>query len=176
MSQTHVRRKTCVNKLAEDIEIIDLVSDASDDEIECPLSSRNDTRCQLKSNDRKSSFDRFGDDLTQLILNYLPTEDKFRFECLSRVIRNNIFNKQTRLVISSNEAKKPDSKNPLTIELNLLTTIDEIIETVLKKFVSLTDLEIRGRDLALDQMLRMLADNCLHLRSLTILNAYSSYV
>ena len=35
----------------------------------------------------KSSFDRFGYDLTELIVSYLPIKDKFRFECLSKQIQ-----------------------------------------------------------------------------------------
>src|SRR5690349_4260058 len=42
----------------------------------------------------KSSFDRFGDDLTEVILSYLPFDNKFRFECLSKQIQSLIYSKQ----------------------------------------------------------------------------------
>ena len=42
----------------------------------------------------KNSFDRFGDDLTQLILRYLWFEDKVRLECVSKQWRSLIFNEQ----------------------------------------------------------------------------------
>ncbi|CAG2182036.1 unnamed protein product, partial [Oppiella nova] len=32
----------------------------------------------------KNSFDRYGDDLCEVILSYLSLEDCFRFECLSK--------------------------------------------------------------------------------------------
>ena len=42
----------------------------------------------------KNSFDRFGDDLTELILQYLIFEDKVRLECVSKQWRRLVFNKQ----------------------------------------------------------------------------------
>ena len=47
----------------------------------------------------KSSFDRFGDDLTELILSYLSFENKLRFECVSKQWRRLVFNKQFVLEI-----------------------------------------------------------------------------
>ncbi|XP_054157447.1 glutaminyl-peptide cyclotransferase-like [Oppia nitens] len=32
----------------------------------------------------RDSFDRFGDDLCRLLLRYLPTDDRFRYECVSK--------------------------------------------------------------------------------------------
>ena len=40
------------------------------------------------------SFDRFGDDLTELILSYLTLEDKIRLQCVSKQWQRLIFNKQ----------------------------------------------------------------------------------
>ena len=42
----------------------------------------------------KNSFDRLGDDLTELILQYLTFEDKVRLECVSKQWRRLVFNKQ----------------------------------------------------------------------------------
>ena len=41
-----------------------------------------------------NSFDRFGDDLTELIVSYLWFEDKVRLECVSKQWRRLIYNKQ----------------------------------------------------------------------------------
>src|ERR1700724_630875 len=41
----------------------------------------------------KASFDRFGDDLSELIVSYLTIEDKFRFQCLSKQWRTLGFNR-----------------------------------------------------------------------------------
>jgi hypothetical protein len=49
-----------------------------------------------------NSFDRFGDDLCELLLNYLPVIDKIRLECVSKQWKSLIFNRQQSLQISSN--------------------------------------------------------------------------
>ncbi len=41
-----------------------------------------------------NSFDRFGDDLCQLLFSYLTAKQKLRFECVSKQWKNLIFNKQ----------------------------------------------------------------------------------
>ena len=43
---------------------------------------------------RKDSFDRFGDDLTELILSFLWFEDKIRLECVSKQWKRCVFQKQ----------------------------------------------------------------------------------
>jgi hypothetical protein len=48
----------------------------------------------------KASFDRFGDDLSELIVSYLTIEDKFRFQCLSKQWRRLVFNKTYVLRLS----------------------------------------------------------------------------
>src|ERR1700729_670917 len=40
------------------------------------------------------SFDRFGDDLCELVLSYLTFKDKLIFECLSKQWKRFVFNKQ----------------------------------------------------------------------------------
>ena len=47
----------------------------------------------------KSSFDRFGDDLIELVLSYIPFEDCFHFRCVSKQWKRLIFNKQKELII-----------------------------------------------------------------------------
>ena len=54
----------------------------------------------------KTSFNRLGDDLTELILNYLPLEDKFRFECLNRRIQSLIYNKVNKFELDSDFIRK----------------------------------------------------------------------
>ena len=45
----------------------------------------------------KNSLDRFGDDLLELLLSYIPLDDSFRFSCVSKQWRRLIFNKHTVL-------------------------------------------------------------------------------
>ena len=50
----------------------------------------------------KASFDRFGDDLSQLIVSYLTIEDKFRFQCLNRQWLRLVFEEEYVLRLSPN--------------------------------------------------------------------------
>ena len=50
-----------------------------------------------------NSFDRFGDDLCQLILTYLPLIQKIRFQCISKQWKSLIFNKQKILYLNNLE-------------------------------------------------------------------------
>ena len=64
----------------------------------------------------KNSFDRFGDDLTELIVSYLCFEDKVRLECVSKQWRRLIYQKQ--IVIYLNYFGSYDEnrgKNSLTL-------------------------------------------------------------
>src|SRR6266700_6390662 len=45
----------------------------------------------------KSSFDRFGDDLCELILSYMAFEDKFRLECVAKQWLRVVFNRHYKL-------------------------------------------------------------------------------
>ena len=56
-------------------------------------------RLSVKDMDWKESFDRFGDDLTQEIIQYLTFDDKIRLECMSKQWRRLVFNKQFDLRI-----------------------------------------------------------------------------
>ena len=47
----------------------------------------------------KDSMDRFGDDLTELILSYLTLEDKIRLECVSKQWKRCVFQRQSVIEI-----------------------------------------------------------------------------
>ena len=97
----------------------------------------------------KNSFDRLGDDLTELILQYLTFEDKVRLECVSKQWRRLVFNKQFGIEILDTKSEHMNNfRQPLTsnIEerlnsLNKLLTMlyngrqldVESFESVLKK-------------------------------------------
>ena len=78
----------------------------------------------------KNSFDRFGDDLTELIVSYLWFEDKVRLECVSKQWRRLVFNKQfvIELMINSN------NKNSINGVLDDRRQVNkQHLESVLKK-------------------------------------------
>jgi hypothetical protein len=95
------------------------------------------------------SFDRFGDDLCQLLLSFLPISDKIKFECVSKQWKSLIFNKQQKLIISISNTNK-NSMECLTYKLNqpksMLLFIFCInttkLEKVLQKFKFITHLKI----------------------------------
>ncbi len=41
-------------------------------------------KSRTKSGFKFGSFERFGDDLCQLLLSFLPISDKIKFECVSK--------------------------------------------------------------------------------------------
>ena len=57
----------------------------------------------------RQSFDRFGDDLCQLLLSYLSFEDKIRLQCVAKQWNRLIFNNKHKvLVIDSSDGKGVD--------------------------------------------------------------------
>ena len=89
-----------------------------------------------------NSFDRFGDDLTELILQYLTFEDKVRLECVSKQWRRLIYNKQIEINIWTSKLSPNSGQNNSfdKLVIPLLETDDwevivnpYIIELLLKK-------------------------------------------
>jgi len=125
----------------------------------------------------KMSFSRFGDELSELILDYLAIEEKFRFECLSKQIQKSVFQRHKVLRITTKD--KSFGHKLLTkitnFEYRLKT---EEFEKCLKKLKNLSELEIEPvyieyvRSLHLD----IVAKNCLHLKKFSVaLHDYLSY-
>ncbi|XP_054159525.1 uncharacterized protein LOC128957737 [Oppia nitens] len=55
------------------------------------------TTMRLRSSSKRRSFDRFGDDLTQLLLSDLTFEDKLRFQCVSKQWQQLLLQSVTRI-------------------------------------------------------------------------------
>ena len=108
----------------------------------------------------KSSFDRFGDDLTELIISYLTIEDKFRFQCLNKRIDKLIFNMQTILNVSKT-FKSRIVNGRLAVDL-------QHFEKTLLKLKRLTAINISEEFLVECQVLRLIADHCPHVTELTL--------
>ena len=108
----------------------------------------------------KDSMDRFGDDLTELILSYLPFSAKVRLDSVSKQWRRLIYNKQFVLELNSSEepTARPNSLNRLigdktSIGVHMLSDIKlPALESVLKKCPNLRAVRIRfitdGRELS----------------------------
>lgn len=110
----------------------------------------------------KTSFNSFGDNLEELILSYLPFEEKFRFECISKCIQKLIFNKENVLKIDRNccFVQPKEVKNGFRgycVDIPAL-------KSILQKLNSLHSIQV---DLEVDidgRLLRVVADNCPMLR------------
>ena len=115
---------------------------------------------------RKSSFDRFGDDLSELIVSYLTIEDKFRFQCLSKQWQRLVFNRQYVLKISFNVQ---DFGERFVLKKGRNNdVVYQSFESCLQKLKNLSEIE-NCFDLAFDsRSLHIIADNCHHLRRLSI--------
>jgi len=55
---------------------------------------------KTKSGFNFNLFERFDDDLCQLLLSFLSISDKIKFECVSKQWKYLIFNKQQKLIIN----------------------------------------------------------------------------
>ena len=91
----------------------------------------------------KDSLDRFGDDLTEEILQYLTFEDKIRLECVSKQWKRCVFNKQFVL-----EIEIIDINSIPIVNINLNSKIiknhlnGEILESLLKKCTNIKKVNI----------------------------------
>src|ERR1700727_1481575 len=72
----------------------------------------------------KDSFDRFGDDLCEVLLSYLSFSHRFRYECLSKQWQRFVFNTQTELYINLNYCKIILKKCPNIQHIYLDSRID----------------------------------------------------
>ena len=98
----------------------------------------------------KNSFDRLGDDLTELILQYLTFEDKVRLECVSKQWRRLVFNKQFVIEINSNKRKA--------------------LESVLKKCHNITTVRLKSID---SSELSLIGRYCDRIKSLQLMGISS---
>ena len=116
-------------------------------------------------------MDRFGDDLTELILSFLWFEDKIRLECVSKQWRRLIFNKQFVLDIPGNYSN--GTEDSLKGFLGRMKSSDNVItrrkllESVLKKCHKITKFDSINADLYIDsQVLSLIGQYCPLLMSL----------
>ncbi|CAG2165056.1 unnamed protein product [Oppiella nova] len=70
----------------------------------------------------KDSLDRFGDDLCRLLLSYLPLEDRFRYECVSKQWQRLIYETQTELSF------KYRSLDSFGVNINDKESVNEILD------------------------------------------------
>ena len=92
----------------------------------------------------KNCFDRFGDDLTELILQYLTFEDKLRLECVSKQWRRLVYNKQYVLEIVEEWQQSKNSLMKLyrKFKRRLPSINSRALKSVLKKCPNIKTIRI----------------------------------
>ena len=102
----------------------------------------------------KQSFERFGDDLTEVLLSYISFEDSFHYKCVSKQWKRLVFNKQNKLIIEceNNDMRRTRNigeipKNHLKIKyIKRLENHYELktIEIILKNCPNITSIVINN--------------------------------
>ena len=114
----------------------------------------------------KNCFDRFGDDLTEEILQYLTFEDKVRLECVSKQWRRLVFNKQFVIEFLNSGHKNKNSLNGLYRGIGRRKKLNKkLLKSVLKKCPNITDVKIR-RGIN-SSVLSLIGRYCPNIKSLT---------
>ena len=127
---------------------------------------------QIKKDYPKNSFDRFGDDLTELILTYLTFEDKVRLECVSKQWRRLVYNKQFVIEISDKTYYSENDKNNSLEKLyrrfgNRRQLDEQSVESVLKKCPNIKKVIILGE--VSSEVLSLIGQYCTNIKSLSFL-------
>ena len=121
----------------------------------------------------KDSFDRFGDDLTELILQYMTLEDKVRLECVSKLWRRLVFNKQFVIKIYDKTTHKCEKEKNNSLKMLYWRSDDnrgsdeQILESLLKKCPN-----IRKVILLIEvssEVLSLFGQYCPHIKSLRVI-------
>ena len=135
---------------------------------------------------RRDSFDdRFCDDLTELVISYLPIEDKFRLQCVSKQFQNLIFNKIFVLNIDTDDNDKNNLKQlirriPISdefrVEINI-KALTKVLKTCrlideINLFKSLVEDDYMVHIANVEQVLNTIAESCKLLKTFTF-NCYN---
>ena len=106
-------------------------------------------------------MDRFGDDLTELILSFFWFEDKIRLECVSKQWKRCVFRKQFVIKIGSDSndsinfiidvlsedmsSVRISSKKTIKLEKRFIRIDNSSLETLLKKCPNITNVRLYSR-------------------------------
>ena len=118
----------------------------------------------------KNSMNRFGDDLTEEILQYLTFEDKIRFECVSKQWKRCVYPRQYGLEILPSYEQTKDSLIRLYPEIWTSSLSVNIIafESVLKKCPKIKKFYFETR--VDSSVLSLIGRYCPNIKSLKFIN------
>ena len=114
----------------------------------------------------KDSMDRFGDDLTEEILQYLTFEDKVRLECVSKQWKRCVFQRQFIFEIDFYSHESHNTLNKLIVKDENHHLNEEALESVLKKCPNIKKVKLSYFNVKSKVML-MFGQYCPHIKSLT---------
>ena len=123
----------------------------------------------------KDSFDRFGDDLTEEVLQYLTFSDKVRLECVSKQWQRCIFQRQFVIELKYPDLKPQNSLNQMIVwkevgrcrtKKRRKTIETSALESVLKKCPNITTIGISVYMYGID--LSLFGQNCPKLKALKL--------
>ena len=131
-----------------------------------------------EDNYRRDSFcDRFCDDLSEVILQYLSLEDKLRLQCVSKQFQRTVFKRQYDLFIHMSDPEISEL-NLYGIRSNLNIRRDyyyfkvqslDSFKALLKKCPNITSIELDGQDLTytnhnysdkINEVFQLIIENC----------------
>ena len=112
-------------------------------------------RKQLKTTKKSSTDDsmkesfsqRINDDLSEVILQFLPLKDKFRFECVSKQFQRTVFVKHYEL------------------DANSIRSLQSF-ESMIKKLPNIGSIDLRQTQLDSNRVIEMIVNNCHNLRDI----------
>ena len=119
---------------------------------------------------KPDSFDRFGDDLAEVIMSFLAFEDQIRLECLSKQWRALVFNKRTALIVNDWDEKNGHKVRQLTVDaindsLWKQKVVSERLGCLLKKCSNMKSIEFSEVNID-DAVLDVISDCCPRLESI----------
>ena len=106
---------------------------------------------------------RFGDHLTEEVLQCLALKEKIRHECVSKQWRRLVYNRQYKICLYT----KPYKKHKLWHLLQIgRQSTEQVLESVLKKCPNITSVDIRSDRLNISFVLSLIGQYCPNIRSL----------
>jgi len=124
-----------------------------------------------------NSFERFGDDLCEVLLNFLPISEKIRFECVSKQWKRLVFNRQRKLIIGFLRRKvlyeelKPEPD--LQIEIRYSNRVKRICPQMsFRKFGFIRELTID--DMLSARLQNIISNDFIYLEKLILLSGVNT--
>lgn len=125
----------------------------------------------------RDSFDRFGDDLSELIMGYIGLEDAIRLQCVSKQFNDLVFNRKTNLDIGKYKLHVSSKTDLQYSRLSLIVKYSRVrtliisyrrLEALFGKCHNIKTIIINGVEITA-KGLDVIADCCPRLQSLTLL-------